>query len=280
MKIHTANALLVLAALLPLSIVGKKDSPHRIFHTTRSKAAKSQLQTFADASAPLYDDLDHFVDSKAGKASGAKALKELLSKTHKAGKSECHKDEMDLVDFDLMLDLSSLSMATSMSYAPMGKSGKATSSKCYKSNEASEDDDWGYDHFWYDNYADVTAIIGWFLSMLAGCVGVELEFDSCFIQSFIEMLASDQFMTNARLLRDVSSLDASRKMEHTNFIIEDDDFWYAEYECETATDHDVIEVVDGAFAMCDGPATLEEYNSRLDDMLKIFLNETCICGYF
>lgn len=126
---HATNAMIAAMALLPTSSLAKQKSPHRIFHETRSKAAKAQglpnQSPFSDA------DLDVTVRSKSGNKGGTNALKELLPKTNKAGKTKCHKEEDDLSDFELTLDFVSLSMSMSM---PIGKSAKA-SAKCYKAAE-------------------------------------------------------------------------------------------------------------------------------------------------
>ena len=125
-------------ALLPSAATAKK-SPHRVFRQTRSKAAKSSDDV---PSPPFYDpDLEPSVDSKAAK-SQSKTFKEVFPKAGKVGKTSksCIEDDY-LGDFDLMLDLSSLSMSMSMSLSMpfSGKSGKASSAKCSKYDGAFPD---------------------------------------------------------------------------------------------------------------------------------------------
>lgn len=133
----TTNAIIAFMALLP-SAASKEDSPpHRVFRTTRSKAAKAQ-GTSADYSSPPShgSDIEPFTESKSGKSTGAKTFKEFFPNQElqaKASHAKCLKEDDDLFDeLDLTLDYSSLSMSTSMSY--IGKSGKSakSSAKCSK----------------------------------------------------------------------------------------------------------------------------------------------------
>ena len=301
MKIISApNALIALTALLPSSILAKKD-PYVLFQTTRSKAAKAQGNL--DVSSPPYN---AEIGSKTGKATDAKSLKEFLpeAKAHKAAKSKCLKEEeTDLTDFDLMLDFSSLSMSMSMSYMPhMAKSAKA-SAKCHKYSAYDEladdalgvqefhddyefhddwdlDDDWfPYDDFFYylDDAVDEVAIITWFLRILSDCASIPLEFDSCLVQMVIHVLSDDSFGSSRSLgsssMRNLRA-HARRKMEDVNFH-PSDDAW-----CTLPTTDEIQYVLDEAYRMCeDSSVSDDEYLLALDNFVGIFQNEPCVCGY-
>ena len=299
MKIISATSTLIaVAALLPSAILAKKDDPHRLFHPTRSKAAKAQAKS--DPSAPPYNAEIDSSTSKAGKATDAKSLKEFLpkAKAHKAAKSKCLNDEADLTDFDLMLDFSSLSMSMSMSYMPqMGKSAKA-SAKCHKLSTYDEsadyahgghefydgheyyddwdlDDDWyPYDDFYYmDGAVDEVAIIKWFLQMLSDCASIPLDYDSCMVQKVIDVLASGSVdSSSVRNLR----AHVDRKLEDLNFNPADD-AW-----CTLPQDEEVQYVVDEAFKMCEDSyvdVPDDEYLLALKNFIGIFQNKPCNCGY-
>lgn len=129
------NTIIAFMAWLP-SAATKEDTPHRVFRTTRSKAAKAQGMPTDSSPPPLHG--EPFTESKSGKSIGAKSIKEFFPKADqelkaKASHAKCLKEDDDLFDeLDLILDYSSLSMSTSMLYS--GKSGKSAkpSAKCSK----------------------------------------------------------------------------------------------------------------------------------------------------
>lgn len=277
------NALVALMALLPYAAVAKKDSPHRIFRQTRSKAAKSS--TSADVSSHLSYESGERFESKAAKAKSFKFPKAKASKS-------CLDDEY-LADFDLMLDMHSLSMSLSMPpYS--GKSGKASSAKCSKYDSSASmhgdvstkeaefaDDEWDDDYYFYSYNEDfVKEIIIWMMEIVSDCSGTEnpLAFeDSCLVNSIIDVLAGSAFdETGAsfagRMLR------GARKMQAT----EDFDDYY-NYHCEVPDEADVEFVVDEAFQLCveaGRDVAPKEHETVLDSLTEMFTNETCVCGMF
>lgn len=299
MKTSVAAATALLA-LLPTSALSKKQSPHRVFRVSRSKAAKAEATgKHADPSPPpyetdLYLDSNTSVQSKAGKATGGDNwLKDFIPKAGKeakakAGKAKCTNNDIpdDLTDFDLMLDFSSLSlsMSTSMSFNPMAKSSKSPKSlKCHDGYYETMHDDYWYDgdhgHPFddelYSNDDDeaVTDIISSFLEMMALCAGVSLDFDSCIVQSVIEVLASDSIedhaVTSNRMLRGAGI----RELQHA-----DDQF-----ECVLPTEDEIVSVGDEASNICQESSVYvapEEYRSTLVSFIRIFTNETCVCGMY
>jgi hypothetical protein len=315
MKTSHAVIAAAVASLLPAAIA-KKESPHRVFKTTRSKASKAtHLAESIDPSPVTDTEFDPVITSKAGKA-GAKTVKDLFpsiaSKAAKSGAAKCHKeDEVNLAEFEITLDFSSLSMSTSMSYnLPSGKSGKAASTKCFKSDVAdyesatsgdswwvysdddwyySIDDLWGYggdDYFAFDDFYynenDVVGIVRWFTALLAECANVPLEWGSCLVENVIEVLASgpEEDRGPMRMLRGAGA----RKMQSlgSNSTVDD---WGIDmtWECETPTYEDIEAVIDQAYDMCAGSGvyvTDDQHEMGLDSFVRIFTNETCLCGYY
>eukprot|EP00956_Cyclotella_meneghiniana_P026038 scaffold55491_cov66-Cyclotella_meneghiniana.AAC.2 len=297
---HAASALIALLSLLPSS-TAKKDpnSPHRVFQTTRSKASKAQSD---DVSGHPYYDHDLDVSSKAGKT-----FKELLPKAAK--KPKCVESDVDLNDFELMLDFSSMSMSMSM---PMSKSGKAAKSvKCHKSpvyeefnehehptEQRFEDDEhfneheypdeerfddyddgywylddgywyYDYDDDWWNNDADPTAFVTWYVQLMSTCAGVPLDFDSCAVQAVIGLLASVDFDDDSMPTRMLRGVQTARKLQDYDT--------FEEYGCVVPTEEEINEVIGTSLGWCED-ATIEQNELVVELFMNIFMNETCVCG--
>eukprot|EP00956_Cyclotella_meneghiniana_P026042 scaffold55491_cov66-Cyclotella_meneghiniana.AAC.6 len=284
---YAANALIAL--MLPSS-TAKKDqsSPHRVFQTTRSKATKAQS----------YD----AISSKDGKT-----FKDLLPKAAK--NSKCVESDVDLNDFELMLDFSSMSMSMSMSM-PMSKSSKAAKSvKCHKTpiheefndhehpteqrfeddehfneheypdEERFDDYDDGYwyfdDGYWYydDDY--------WYYdddrwnndadptATATSTCAGVLDFDSCAVQAVIGVLSSIGFDDDSMTTRMLRGAKAARKLE--------DYLTTEEYGCVVPTEEEINEVIDMSLEICED-VTTGQRELVAESFISIFTNETCVCG--
>ena len=264
-------------SLAPLSTAKKdQNSPHRVFRTTHSKATNVHS-----------DD----VNFKAGKT-----FKDFVPKVAK--KPKCVESDVDLNDFELMLDFSSMSMSMSMSM-PMSKSSKAAKSvKCHKTpiheefndhehptEQRFEDDDDGYwyfdDGYWYyddDNWvlddkwyndADPTALLTWYIQLMSICADVPLDLDSCAVKAVIGVLASIDFDDDSMPTRMLRGVQAARKLE--------DYLTTEEYGCVVPTEEEINEVIDMSLEICED-VTTGQRELVAESFISIFTNETCVCG--
>lgn len=183
MKIFHPTILLATMALLPSSVVSKKDrnTPHRLFRVSRSKASKAKA---ADASTPTIgaDDPSIPVDSKSSKCS-------------KTGKAKSCKDAFDL----------GFSMSTSMSY-----SMRILSEEMFKCTDC--EDDLSHNHpYSYDTDGDWTenGLFVW-IREISYCAGVKIDFDSCLVENVLSFVPP-----HGRMLRAVDS-PLSRDMQSMN----------------------------------------------------------------
>ncbi|KAL3780225.1 hypothetical protein HJC23_013517 [Cyclotella cryptica] len=303
MKIsRTTYAVIALIALLPASTFSKKDASFRVFRTTRAKAGKATKTDASISPSPVPYSYPGATTagSKASKEPvGAKVLKDFLPS--KAGKTKCQKEDSDLSEFDLILDLSSFSMSSSMAYSmPMGSKASKAMTKCYKFPESTkssktslditdndlslgDDDYWSFDDDddWRlngdDIIDDVTLLIRFFLEQLSICDGTTLDFDSCLVENLITVIANPSGDESTRVLRAANNSPASRAMQSVELAGDD---WQVTTECTLPSEDEIKIVVDQATRMCvDSGVQIsgDEYNAVLNSFLGIFANEVCVC---
>lgn len=144
-------------------------------------------------------------------------------------------------------------------------------------NDWSVDDDWSFDDDlpyldddYYHDERDVLAIITWFMKLLSQCAGVNINFDSCLTQNIIVVLASfpDDAGDTMRMLRGAYRM-----------IQAEDDLAMAYDTCDLPTEEEIQDVVNEALSMCTD-VTAKEHENVLKNFIRIWSNDTCVCGYY